>query len=49
MEPSENPEARISELERPLADVARTTELGAATYAGAPTPLLPYGYAAAAP
>ncbi len=47
MEPQDDPEARIRELERPLADVARATELGGANYtsdgAGAPTPSPAYG------
>lgn len=34
MEPDDDPEARIRELERPLKDVARTSELGAGKYGG---------------
>ncbi|WP_102141906.1 DUF3060 domain-containing protein [Mycobacterium hubeiense] len=33
MNPQDDPEARIRELERPLADVARTSELGTTPYA----------------
>jgi hypothetical protein len=32
MQPQDDPEARIRELERPLADVARTSELGVGQY-----------------
>lgn len=55
MEPHDDPEARIRELERPLNDVARTSELGAGQYggdyAGTPpttptTPLPPPAYGA---
>jgi Protein of unknown function (DUF3060) len=41
MEPHDDPEARIRELERPLADIAGTSELGATQsggYAAPPTP-----------
>jgi hypothetical protein len=42
MEPKDDPEARIRELERPLTDVARTSELGTAQPGGyAPTQPLP--------
>jgi hypothetical protein len=55
MEPHDDPEARIRELERPLKDVARASELGAGQYggdyAGTPpttptTPLPPPAYGA---
>ncbi len=41
MDPQDDPKTRIRELERPLTDAARTSELGAAQpggYAGPPTP-----------
>jgi hypothetical protein len=47
MQPQDDPEARIRDLERPLADVARTSELGTDHYSGGgayPPPLPPtYG------
>jgi Protein of unknown function (DUF3060) len=47
MQSQDDPEARIRDLERPLADVARTSELGTEQYgtgsAYPPTPWLPYG------
>lgn len=46
MNPEDDPEARIRDLERPLADVARTSELGTTDYgSGAylPPPVQPYG------
>jgi Protein of unknown function (DUF3060) len=56
MDPQDDPEARIRELERPLADTARTSELGSAQPPGgytypprsvgppAPPPPAPYNY-----
>ncbi|WP_280835539.1 DUF3060 domain-containing protein [Mycolicibacterium frederiksbergense] len=38
MDPKDDPEARIRELERPLADSARTSELGTGGYSGFPPP-----------
>lgn len=38
MNPQDDPEARIRELERPLADVARTSELGTTPYLGGAAP-----------
>jgi Protein of unknown function (DUF3060) len=38
MEPHDDPEARIRELERPLADIAGTSELGATQSGPPPTP-----------
>ena len=46
MRPEDDPEARIRDLERPLADVARTSELGTSEYgsdAYMPPPVQPYG------
>jgi hypothetical protein len=44
MEPQDDPEARIRELERPLAETARTSELSAGYYTGSPyTSAPPYG------
>jgi Protein of unknown function (DUF3060) len=47
MNPQDDPEARIRDLERPLADVARTSELGTTPYSGggeyAPPPVPTYG------
>ena len=46
MRPEDDPEARIRDLERPLADVARTSELGTTEYgsdAYMPPPVQPYG------
>jgi hypothetical protein len=36
MQPQDDPEARIRDLERPLADVARTSELGTTEYPSGP-------------
>jgi Protein of unknown function (DUF3060) len=36
MQPEDDPEARIRDLERPLADVARTSELGTTEYPSGP-------------
>ncbi|WP_081809227.1 DUF3060 domain-containing protein [Mycobacterium sp. URHB0044] len=49
MNPQDDPEARIRDLERPLTDMARTSELGAGQYGGdyvntSPTPPPPPGY-----
>jgi hypothetical protein len=46
MQPQDDPEARIRELERPLADVARTSELGVEHYSSghANTPVPPPAY-----
>jgi Protein of unknown function (DUF3060) len=41
MDPEDDPEARIRELEQPLADVARTSEQGAGQYSGGTEPLPP--------
>ncbi len=38
MDPKDDPEARIRELERPLADAARASELGTGVPAGPPPP-----------
>lgn len=46
MEPQDDPEQRIRQLEQPLNDVARTSELGAAPYSGGGAyipPSDPYG------
>lgn len=43
MDPKDDPEARIRELERPLADAARTSELGTGGPA-APPPTQPWTY-----
>lgn len=43
MDPKDDPEARIRELERPLADAARTSELGTGDSAG-PAPTQPWTY-----
>jgi Protein of unknown function (DUF3060) len=47
MNPEDDPEARIRDLERPLADVARTSELGTQYYSGGsaytPPPVPTYG------
>lgn len=43
MDPKDDPEARIRELERPLAEAARTSELGAGS-AAAPPPTQPWTY-----
>ncbi|MHC9292136.1 DUF3060 domain-containing protein [Mycobacterium sp. LTG2003] len=42
MDPQEDPEARIRELERPLADVARASELGTGPDAGNVSPTQPW-------
>ena len=45
MNPEDDPEARIRDLERPLADVARTSELGTPDYRSGeylPPPVQPY-------
>jgi hypothetical protein len=49
MEPHDDPEARIRELERPLTDVARTSELGATHSGGYAAPPTPPGYGAPYP
>jgi hypothetical protein len=52
MEPQDDPEARIRELERPLTDVARTSELSSGQYSSAGTylsPPMPPAYGAPAP
>lgn len=46
MNPEDDPEARIRDLERPLADVARASELGTPDYSSGeylPPPVQPYG------
>lgn len=46
MNPEDDPEARIRDLERPLADVARASELGTPDYRSGeylPPPVQPYG------
>lgn len=43
MNPKDDPEARIRELERPLAEQARTSELGAVPYDAYPPPPPMYG------
>lgn len=48
MDPKDDPEARIRELERPLADAARTSELGTGNPA-APPPTQPWTYGTAFP
>lgn len=42
MEPHDDPEARIRDLERPLAESARTSELGTQPYGAGPHPTRPY-------
>lgn len=48
MNPQDDPEARIRDLERPLTDMARTSELGTAPY-GYPPPTQPWPYGAPFP
>ena len=43
MEPQDDPEKRIRDLERPLADNARASELGGAPYGGQAYPPPPHG------
>lgn len=42
MDPQEDPEARIRDLERPLTDRARASELGTTPYPQPPLPTVPY-------